>query len=163
MDDSKPESPPDGVTFALAFAGTVLVLCVLFAGLAVLWANKRGADARKGWNLAPAWRAARDLEPGVVLTGDDLKPGTLPEQFVTDSLAKPAQAAAILGHPLKVPMQRGDALWLAYLDPPSELILCPGLVQEAARALHAADDADVRAFLREVERATPGFDAEDAP
>lgn len=163
MDDSKQESPPDGVTFGLAFAGTVLVLCVLFAGLAVLWANKRAADAQKGWNLAPAWRAARDLEPGTVLTGDDVRPGSLPEQFVTDSLARPAQAAAILGHALKVPLKRGDAVWMAHVEPPSELVLCPGLVQEAAHGLGTRDDADVRAFLREVAHATPGFDAEDAP
>jgi hypothetical protein len=145
MDESTSTSPPDAVTFGLAFGGTVLVLLVLVAGLAVVWANKRAADAKRGWNLVPVVKATRDLKPGTVLTRADVEPGELPEQFATATLVQPVDLARVLGKPLTMSLERGDTLWHAHVAPRAPLVACPALVRAAAG--EAADTPEVRELL----------------
>lgn len=161
MDESRRESLPDGVTFGLAFGGTVLVLCVLFAGLALAWATKKGADARRGWNVVVVARVTRDLQPGAVLTAGDVVQGELPEQFVTPGVVGPAQLGSVLGHRLEVPLREGDVLWRSHFEP--LVTACPGLVRSAASAMKVAEDADVAAVVDEVTAAVTSRGPEEAP
>lgn len=86
---------------------TMLVAVVGFA-----WVKKQAADARRGWNLVPVVVAAQDIPEGTVITYDQLVQRSVPEQFVTSSVVKPASASYILNHRLLVPVQAGDMfLW----------------------------------------------------
>lgn len=161
MDESRRESLPDGVTFGIAFGGTVLVLSVLFAALALAWATKKGADARKGWNVVAVARVTRDLQPGAVLTAGDVVQGELPEAFVTPGVVGPAQLGSVLGHRLQVPLHEGDVLWRSHLEP--MVAACPGLVRQAAASEKLGEDPDVAAFVDEVTAAVTAREPKEAP
>ncbi|MEW6430220.1 MAG: SAF domain-containing protein [Myxococcota bacterium] len=160
MDQSRRESLPDGVTFGIAFGGTVLVLSVLSAALALAWATKKGADARRGWNLVVVARVTRDLQPGAVLTAGDVVQGELPEMFVTPGVVGPAQLGSVLGRRLQVPLHEGDVLWRSHFEP--MVAACPGLVRQSATSEHVGGDPDVAAFVDEVTAAVKARESKEA-
>jgi len=127
----KPTSPPDAVTFLLSYLGTTLVMLVLIAGLAVLWANRQGAKAKRGWNLVTVLKAARDLEAGTVLARSDVEVGQLPEQFATASVVMPLDASGLVGKTLTTPLKRGDTVWLAHVAPRPVLRGCEARIAQA--------------------------------
>ncbi|ATB30060.1 SAF domain-containing protein [Melittangium boletus] len=89
--------------------GVVLTFLVAFM-LAFFWVKQKEHQVRRGWNLVPVVSLAEDVPAGTVLTYDHISQRSFPEQFVTASVIKPADAATAVGKRLIAPMRRGEML-----------------------------------------------------
>ncbi|MFT3709925.1 MAG: SAF domain-containing protein [Archangium sp.] len=91
--------------------GVIIGLTIVgFEGLAVFaLAKYQGKQVRRGWNLQEVLCATRDLKPGPVMA-TDAAPCNVPEQFVTETVLKPTDAAGLAKAPLIAELQKGSVL-----------------------------------------------------
>jgi Flp pilus assembly protein CpaB len=94
------------------------------AGPVASFAVERAVSAAsRGWRLTPVTVTARDLEPGIALTFDDITQRAFPEEMVTASLVEPKLApslvqpeGSIVRQRLQAPMHAGDPLWWGFFE-----------------------------------------------
>lgn len=141
-----------GAVFGLSLIGTVVVLSVMAGGLAVAWASKKGADARKGWTLVQVTAAARDLEAGTVVGDADVVTAEFPEQFATASVVTAATLPRVRGRVLAVPLRQGAVLLHSHVTPRPPSTGCALAVRELSGRLKLPE-AERSAFLEALEAA----------
>ena len=79
------------------------------------------AVAAPSEDLVPVVTAAVDMVEGTVVTFEMLQQRSMPSHFVTSSIVRPDSASYIIGQPLNVAVQKGDALlWTQFEQKPTE-------------------------------------------
>ena len=97
MDDPTPlVPPPNRIAHGLLLGTAISLACFSVIGLiggAVAFSavEKAKNDARKGWNLVPIVVAAVDISENTVVAMEMISQRSVPEQFVTSSVVKPAE------------------------------------------------------------------------
>lgn len=137
MNEPKTSSAVFGALVGMAVAG--VLLC---AGTVVgySWVKKKGADARKGWNLVPVVVAAVDIPDGTLVTMEMISQRSVPEQFVTASVVKPDSASYIVNQRVNVPLNAGDPLRWSDFE-----------TAKRSKVLFAAKDVTVGVVLSEAD------------
>lgn len=128
--------------FAVAAVSSLVVLGTAEAAGVFFLSQKHVRDAKRGWNLEPVLRATHALERGAMLSRADFEVGSLPEQFVTESVVKPADLGVALDRPLQLPMAKGDWLTRAHLTPVGN-VSCVAMLKAAAAQSHHEEDPSV--------------------
>ncbi len=135
--------------FGIAALSTLLVLGAAEMAGAQWLARKHGRDARKGWNLVPALRAARALEPGTLITRDAFVAGSIPEQLVTASVVKPEDLGRVLGRRLEAQLAPGEWLTVAAFTK-VPLASCASMLRGAALQAGRATEPSVEKLIEVV-------------
>ncbi len=100
----------------VALAGSVaLLLTGLLFAAKTQPAPAAVVTAEPEEDFIPIVTAAVDMKEGTIVTFEMLQQRMMPVRFVTSSIVKPDSASYIVGHPLNVPVQKGDAmLWTQF-------------------------------------------------
>jgi hypothetical protein len=138
------------VTGLVAWFFTTLAVSSALSMGGWLWGRRQAERMRRGWLLEPVVVTTRAMRAGTVLKASDVRPGQLPDQFVTTSLVPVTDLGTLVGRRLTVDVSPNDALGFAHFAPrPHPLARCV----ETAR-LAAGDpptDPGVDAFLARLE------------
>ena len=139
-----------------ALLGILVGFLVAAAAVAIAgWrlASRRSDAVRSEWEPVEVLVAARDLPENAKLADGDLAIVSLPSQFVTASVVRPAARETIVGRRLRMPLQVKDVLaWQALVDTHAdETAACSAAVvphyREAVEAVTQREVADVVAHL----------------
>lgn len=108
--EQKPVTDRNSWMVGLVAGGLVgLMVACGFGGAGVYFIGKREYKrVRAGWNLVPVIVYNQDLAAGTKLTFEVVSQRPIPEQFVTESIAKPDHASDVVGGTLIRRVAAGD-------------------------------------------------------